>query len=135
MVDGDRSLQGRPHLGCWLTLIVGLMFLLSEPVQAQEACQGKRAVDPRSARLQVMDLTITPQGVLGRMKNTSNDTALGAMLWVNYYATRRGGPKGQQCIAVGDLRSGEERAFSAPVIPEAGGSESFDYAADAAGWR
>ncbi len=135
MANGHRVPRAVVRVGRWLPLLVSLTLLAPGSLLAQEPCQGKRQVDPRSARLQVMDLRVTSQGVMGRMRNTASDTALGAMLWVNYYATRRGGPKGQQCIPVGDLQPGEERAFGAPIIPEAGGSESFDYAADAAGWR
>jgi hypothetical protein len=130
-----RRLRVALLAGCCLGMVVAWTLLALGPASAQEACQGKRGLDPRTGRLQVIGLRITSQGVVGTLKNTSSDTALGAMIWVNYYATRRGGPTGQQCIPVGDLRSGEEKAFAAAPIPEAGGSEAFDYAADAAGWK
>ncbi|MBI3122143.1 MAG: hypothetical protein HYZ03_07665, partial [candidate division NC10 bacterium] len=56
---------------------------------------------------------------MGKVRNTGSDTALGVGVWVNYYQTRRGGILGQQCIPVGDLRSGEERAFRALPMAEA----------------
>ena len=119
----------------WLGILAVLILLFPRPVTAQEPCQGKRALDPRTARLQVLNIQIGRQGIVGRVKNTSGETALGVMVWVNYYISRRGGLKGQQCVPVGDLRAGEEGTFQGIPIAEADGSEAFDYAADAAGWR
>lgn len=72
---------------------------------------------------------------MGKVRNTGSDTALGVGVWVNYYQTRRGGILGQQCIPVGDLRSGEERAFRALPMADADRAEAFDFAVDAVGWR
>lgn len=119
----------------WLGAIAGLLLLLPGPVAAQEPCQGKRGLDPRTARLQVLDFQASRGGIVGKVRNTGSDTALGVGVWVNYYQTRRGGILGQQCIPVGDLRSGEERAFRARPNSEAERAEAFDFAVDAAGWR
>jgi len=119
----------------WLGILAVLILQIPGPVTAQEPCQGKRAIDPRTARLQVLNIEIGRQGIVGRVKNTSGETALGVMVWVNYYLSRRGGLKGQQCIPVGDLRGGEEATFQGIPIAEADGTEAFDYAVDAAGWR
>ncbi len=121
--------------GIWLWLMVALMLLVSERASAEEPCKGKRALDPRTARLQVLGIDLGKQGIIGRVRNTGGETALGVMVWVNYYIGRRGGFMAQQCIPVGDLRSGEERAFHAYPIGEADRAESWDYAADAVGWR
>jgi hypothetical protein len=72
---------------------------------------------------------------VGRVKNNAGETALGVGVWVNYYLSRRGGLIGQQCIPVGDLRPGEDRAFRAATIAEADRAEGFDFTVDAAGWR
>ncbi len=111
------------------------MLLLPGTTTAQQPCEGKRVLDPRSARLQVLDIRVGPQVIVGRVKNGGNETALGVMIWVNYYIGRRGGLMAQQCIAVGDLSPGEERAFREIPIAEAGRSESFDSAPDTVGWR
>lgn len=119
----------------WLGAITGLLLLLPGPVAAQEPCQGGRALDPRTARLQVLDFQASRAGVVGRVKNNAGETALGVGVWVNYYLSRRGGLIGQQCIPVGDLRPGEDRAFRAATIAEADRAEGFDFTVDAAGWR
>ncbi len=119
----------------WLGAIAGLLLLLPGPAVAEEPCQGKRGLDPRTARLQVLDFQASRGGIVGRVRNTGSDTALGVGVWVNYYQTRRGGILGQQCIPVGDLRSGEERAFRALPMADADRAEAFDFAVDAVGWR
>jgi hypothetical protein len=87
------------------------------------------------ARLQALDVQITRQAIAGRIKNTSNETALGVMVWVNYYMGRRGGLMAQQCIPVGNVNPGEERGFLAAPTPEAARAEGVDYTVDAVGWR
>lgn len=132
--------RGEQPAGRWrvrgrLWWIVALMLLLPGTITSQPPCEGKRGLDPRNARLQVLDIRIGTRAIVGRVKNGGNETALGVMIWVNYYIGRRGGLMAQQCIAVGDLSPGEERAFQAIPITEAGRSESFDSAPDAVGWR
>ncbi len=122
-------------VSCWLWLAVVLLTCVPERATADEPCQGKRALDPRTARLQMVSIDLGKQGIVGRVRNTGGETALGVMVWVNYYIGRRGGLMAQQCIPVGDLRSGEERAFQAYPISEADRAESWDYAADAVGWK
>ena len=134
-VGRQHARATRKEAVVWVALIAALTLLVTGPAAAQEPCQGKRALDPRTARLQVLNLQMGSQGIVGKVKNNSGETALGVMVWVNYYLSRRGGLRGQQCIPVGDLRSGEERAFQAVPIPEADRTESYDYAVDAAGWR
>lgn len=116
-------------------LVAALVLCVPRLAVADEPCKGKRALDPRTARLQVLDLVVSKQGIVGKVKNTSGETALGVMVWVNYYLSRRGGLTAQQCIPVGDLQSGEERPFQAYPISEADRTEAFDYAVDAVGWR
>lgn len=125
----------RVRAGRWLGVGVALILLLPGPVAAEEPCQGKRGLDPRTARLQVLDFQIGRGGVVGGVKNKSSETALGVGVWVNYYQSRRGGLLGQQCIPVGELRPGEERAFLAAPMAEAERAESLDFAVDAAGWQ
>ena len=119
----------------WLGMVAALTLLVPRPAAADEPCKGRGPLDPRTARLQVLDLRIGGEGIVGKVKNTSGETAIGVMVWVNYYIGRRGGLSAQQCIPVGDLQSGEERSFLAIPIPEADGKEAFDYAVAAVGWR
>lgn len=120
----------------WGSLLIALALLtLAPPSHAQQACQGRRAVDPRSARLQVLEIHVAREAVAGRVRNTASETALGAAVWVNFYLSRRGGFAGQQCIAIGDLGPGEERDFLAPVQVDASRLEAWDYAGEVAGWR
>ena len=116
-------------------LAAALTLLVAGPAVAQEPCQGGRLRDPRTSRLQMLDLRVGKHLIVGKVRNTSSETALGVMVWVNYYIGRRGGLSAQQCIPLGDLGSGEERAFQASPIPEADRTESYDYAVDAVGWR
>ena len=125
----------RRWIGLWLGLSLAFALFVAGLSAADEPCKGRRGLDPRTARLQVLDIQVTQQGIVGKVKNSSDETALGVMVWVNYYMTRRGGLMAQQCIPVGDLRSGEERGFQALLHSEANRAESWDYAADAAGWR
>jgi hypothetical protein len=98
-------------------------------------CTGKRPLDPRNARLKVLDLRVTDDAVSGRIKNDSGEGAVGVMVWVNYYMSRRGGLLGQQCIPIGDLRAGEERPFRATPTADLFKSEATDYAAEALSWK
>ncbi len=102
---------------------------------AQEACQGPRKLDPRSSRLQVVAIHVSPGGIAGRVKNTGDETAVGAGVWVNFYTSRRGGFAGQQCVPIGDLAPGEERDFLAVPQVDTARVEAWDYAADVAVWR
>ena len=131
IVEEERPPEARGLVGC----VVALLLCMPGSAIADEPCQGKRALDPRNARLQVLDLQVGQQGVLGRVRNGGGETALGVMVWVNYYLSRRGGLTAQQCIAVGDLRPGEERPFAGGPPAEAARTEAFDYAVDAVGWR
>jgi len=119
----------------WMGIVATLILLVPRPAAADEPCKGRGPLDPRTARLQVLDLRIGGEGIVGKVKNTSGETAIGVMVWVNYYIGRRGGLSAQQCIPVGDLQSGEERSFLAIPISEADGKEAFDYAVAAVGWR
>jgi hypothetical protein len=116
------------------TAIFVLLTLLPAPAAAQDPCQ-RRPLDPRTARLQALDVQVTREAIAGRVKNTSNETALGVAIWVNYYLSRRGGLSSQQCIPVGDLRPGEERGFLGTPVAGAERAEGYTYSVDAAGWR
>lgn len=136
MANDRRDATGRKVRACgWVSVIAALALLLPGVAVADEGCQGRRALDPRTARLQVLGLQVTQQGIVGRVKNNSGETALGVGVWVNYYLSRRGGLAGQQCIPIGDLKAGEERPFAALPIDEATRTEAYDYAVDASGWR
>lgn len=125
----------RVRAGRWLGMGVALILLLPGPVTAEEPCQGKRGLDPRTARLQVLDFQAGRGGIVGKVRNNGSDTALGVGVWVTFYQSRRGGLLGQQCIPVGELRPGEERVFLAAPMAEAERAESLDFAVDVAGWR
>lgn len=111
-----------------------LLLWLWGPALAQEMCQ-KKMLDPRSARLQVRDIQASRNQITGKVKNSSGETATGVMVWLSYYVGRRGGLMAQQCIPVGDLQPGEERTFLGVTAPEAEKAESYDYSADAVGWK
>ncbi|MBI4572407.1 MAG: hypothetical protein HY713_03860 [candidate division NC10 bacterium] len=134
-VGSQQAVAARKRAVVWVVLIAALTLLVTGPAVAQEPCQGGRLRDPRTSRLQMLDLRVGKHVIAGRVKNTSGETALGVGVWVNYYLSRRGGLSAQQCIPLGDLGSGEERAFQAIPIPEADRTESYDYAVDAVGWR
>ena len=129
--------------GCTMGYLLGPLIALTVFLQgvaaADETCQRK-AFDPRSARLQVLDVSVSPRAITGKVQNnssmnTSGETAVGVVVWVNYYRSSRGGLMGQQCIVVGDIRVGEEREFGTTPIPEAEGARSFDTAVAATEWR
>ena len=124
----------------WVTrlwVMVALAILLWPPglAQADETCKGGRPMNPRNSRLNVLEIGVGQGGIAGRIKNTSGDRAVGVMIWVNYFRSVRGGLVGQQCIAVGDLASGEERRFQAPRSMETLGAESWTHAAEALDWK
>lgn len=98
-------------------------------------CQGSRPVDPRNSGLDVLEITLNEAGIAGRIKNTSDDTAVGVMIWVNYFLSARGGLIGQQCIPIGELPAGEERPFHALLAAEAAEAERWTHAAEALEWR
>lgn len=133
--DGQRLFANRARAGVWLGLLAALGLCVPSPAMAEEPCQGRRPLDPRTARIQVLNVQIGRQGIVGKVKNTAGETALGVGVWVNYYLSRRGGLTAQQCIPVGDLQSGEERSFQAIPIPDADRTEAYDYAVDAVGWK
>ncbi len=124
----------------WLVLLAACLAVggVAGPASvslAQEMCAGKRPLDPRNARLKILDLRVTDDAVSGRIKNDSGERAVGAMLWVNFYMSRRGGLLGQQCIPIGDLAAGEERPFRATPTADIFKAEATDYAAEALSWR
>lgn len=133
--DEQHAGGGRPWVRGWVGVIAALMLFVPETASTDEGCQGRSGVDPRTARLQVLDLHVCQQGIVGRVKNNSGETALGVGVWVNFCLSRRGGLAGQQCIPVGDLQAGDERPFAALPIHQASGAEAFDFALDASGWR
>jgi hypothetical protein len=124
----------------WLVLLVmcltigGILGVASVSL-AEEMCAGKRPLDPRNARLKILDIQVTDDAVSGRIKNDSGERAIGAMVWVNYYRSRRGGLLGQQCIPIGDLAAGEERPFRETPKADVFKAEATDYAAEALSWR
>lgn len=131
----QHAAEGKRWVCGLVGVIAALMLLVPRTAVADQGCQGRRALDPRTARLQVLNFQVGQQGIVGSVKNNSGETALGVGVWVNYYLSRRGGLAGQQCIPVGDLKSGEERPFAALPIDQAARAEAFDYAVDASGWR
>jgi hypothetical protein len=130
--------SGRARRGslavCWLVLVGVLSFSAQGPAAADDSCE-RRPLDPRSGRLHSLGIEVTWEGITGRVKNQSTDTALGVRVWVNYYISRRGGLAAQQCILVGDLSPGEERDFQASPLPEVENAEAYAYTVDALGWR
>ncbi|MGH7363113.1 MAG: hypothetical protein ACREKA_05160 [Candidatus Methylomirabilales bacterium] len=113
---------------------MALMLFVQGPAAAGELC-ARRPYDPRSGSLEFLEIEVTGEGIAGKVKNRSSDAALGVRVWVNYYITRRGGLSAQQCIPIGDLKSGEERGFHDSLIPEAERAEAYDYTVDALEWR
>ncbi len=134
--EGMRSSRARRAalVGCWLGLVVALAFSAQGPAAADDPCERK-PLDPRSGRLQFLDIGVGREGIAGRVKNHSSETALGVRVWVNYYVSRRGGLAAQQCIPVGDLSPGEERDFQVSPIPDVERAEGYTYTVDAIGWR
>lgn len=119
---------------CRLGLVGALMILAQGPAAADDPCERK-PLDPRSGQLHFLDMGVAREGIAGRVKNQSGDTALGVRVWVNYYMSRRGGLATQQCIPIGDLSPGEERDVQALPVPEAEKAEAYTYTVDAIGWR
>ncbi len=117
-------------------ILVALAIFLQGVASAADPCE-RRALDPRSARLQLVDITVTSGGVAGKVKNGSSgsDTAIDVVVWVNYFHSSRGGLIGQQCIVVGDMTPGEEREFTAAAGPEAAGAVAFNTSVTAREWR
>jgi hypothetical protein len=133
-IGGCGSVSRRLGLRVVCAALVAL--LSSVPAGfAQEMCKGKRPLDPRNARLKVLDIRVTDDVVVGRIKNDSGETASGAMIWVSYFMSRGGGLLGQQCIPIGDLSGGEERPFRANPVVEVLKAEAWDYAAEALSWK
>lgn len=125
----------RGSLAAWCLVLGGvLIFSVQGPAAADDPCE-RRPLDPRSGQLHFLGIEVTWEGIAGRVKNQSSDTALGVRVWVSYYLSRRGGLAAQQCIPVGDLGPGEERDFQASPIPQIESAEAFAYTADAIGWR
>ena len=129
---------GRPSvvMGPCLGMLVALAIVLQGVASAGEPCE-RRPLDPRSARLEVVDIHVTADGVSGRVQYTgrSSDTAIDVVVWVNYYLGTRGGIVGQQCIPVGDIRPGEEREFVERAPAETGRARAFDTTVAATEWR
>jgi hypothetical protein len=133
-MHSENAVTGRAAI---LLTAVALALLLCLPVSglADEMCKGSRPVDPRNSGLDVLEINVAPEGVTGRIKNTSGDTAVGVMIWINFFRSARGGLFGQQCIPIGDMASGEERPFRSPPSTEAAEAESWSHAAEALDWR
>ena len=119
----------------WTSVALALLLWVPGPALADEMCQGSRPVDPRNSGLDVLEINVAPEGITGRIKNTSGDTAVGVMVWVNYFRSARGGLFGQACIPIGEMAPGEERAFQGPPSAEAAEAESWTHAAEALDWR
>lgn len=131
----QHAAEGKRWVCGLVGVIAALVLIAPRTAAGDQGCQGRKPLDPRTARLQVLNFQVGQQGIVGSVKNNSGETALGVGVWVNYYLSRRGGLAGQQCIPVGDLKSGEERPFAALPIDQAARAEAFDYAVDASGWR
>ena len=63
-------------------------------------------MDPRNSDLDVLEINVGPQGITGRITNTSGRTAVGVMVWVNYFRSARGGLFDRQCMPIGDMAPG-----------------------------
>jgi len=92
-------------------------------------------MDPRNSDLDVLEINVGPQGITGRITNTSGKTAVGVMVWVNYFRSARGGLFDRQCMPIGDMAPGEERSFQGPPSAGAAEAESWKHAAEALDWR
>ncbi len=116
--------------------LVALAILLQGLATAGDPCE-RRALDPRSARLELVDITVTSGAVAGKVKygSSGSDTAIDVVVWVNYYHSPRGGLIGQQCIVVGDIKPGEEREFTAAAGSEAAGAVAFNTSIAVTEWR
>jgi len=117
------------------SVALALLLCLPGSSLADEMCKGSRPVNPRNSSLDVLEINVAPEGTTGRIKNTSGDTAVGVMVWVNFLRSARGGLLGQQCIPIGDMAPGEERPFQGPPSAEAAATEAWSHAAEALDWR
>jgi hypothetical protein len=117
------------------SLALGLLLCLPGPAWADEMCQGSRPMDPRNSDLDVLEISVAPEGITGRIANTSGQTAVGVMVWVNYFRSSGGGLFDRQCMPIGDMAPGEERSFQAPPSLGAAEAESWKHAAEALDWR
>jgi hypothetical protein len=119
----------------WAAAGLAILLWLPGPAWADEMCQGSRPVDPRNSGLNVLEIKVAPEGITGRITNTSAKTAVGVMVWVNFFRSARGGLFGRQCMPIGDMAPGEERPFQGPPSAEAAAAESWTHAAEALDWR
>ena len=117
------------------SVALALVLCLPGTSLADEMCKGSRPVDPRNSSLDVLEINVSPEGITGRIKNTSGDTAVGVMVWVNFQRSARGGLLGQQCIPIGEMASGEERPFQGAPSAEGAVAEAWTHAAEALEWR
>jgi len=62
------------------SLALALLVCLPGPAWADEMCQGSRPMDPRNSDLDVLEINVGPQGINGRITNTSDRTAVGVMV-------------------------------------------------------
>jgi hypothetical protein len=118
-----------------MPMALALLLCLPGAAWADEMCQGSRPMDPRNSDLDVLEINVAPQGVTGRITNTSGKTAVGVMVWVNYFRSARGGLFDRQCMPIGDMAPGEERSFQGPPSAGAAEAESWKHAAEALDWR
>ena len=118
-----------------MSMALALLLFLPGHAWADEMCQGSRPMDPRNSDLDVLEINVAPQGVTGKITNTSGKTAVGVMVWVNYFRSARGGLFDRQCMPVGDMAPGEERSFQGPPAAGAAEAESWKHAAEALDWR
>ncbi len=119
----------------WTSVALAILLWLPGPALGDEMCKGSRPVDPRNSELDVLEINVAPEGITGKIKNTSGNTAVGVMVWINYFRSARGGLFGRQCIPIGDMPPGEERPFQGRSSAEAGEAESRTHAAEALDWR
>jgi hypothetical protein len=119
----------------WTSVALALFLWVSGPALADEMCQGSRPANPRNSDLDVLEIHIAPEGITGRIKNTSDDTAVGVMVWISYFRGARGGLFARGCIPIGDMAPGEERLFQGRPPAGAAQAESWTHAAEALEWR
>jgi hypothetical protein len=63
-----------------MSMALALLLCLPGPAWADEMCQGSRPMDPRNSDLDVLEINVGPQGITGRITNTSGKTAVGVMV-------------------------------------------------------
>ena len=119
----------------WTSVAVALLLSVSGAALGDEMCQGSRPANPRNSDLDVLEIHVAPEGSTGKIKNTSDDTAAGVMVWINYFRSARGGLFARVCIPIGDMAPGEERLFQGPSASEAAEAESWSHAAEALDWK